>query len=257
MALIVAVVMGITATVVTQRQTAAMLNQVSEYGASLARFVARQNAASVLGEDWDSVEVAVQEIMKTRNFERVIVIDLGNVVRVSTVPGLANSRYTPAPAETLSRTGQTAQTRYMVNGEPVLGFEAPITFQDRQVGRVVLGIPEQPLTQVARLSITLMIILAVVTVLAVAIAMYFVADWFAKPVRLLSEAMAEIAKGRFDHRIQEKRKDEFGQLFEVFDAMAEALQAREAQRAPEAGGPSTPTPTSRTAAFRNPASPPA
>ena len=240
MALIVAVVMGLTATVITQRQQAAMMNQVSEYGASLARFIAAQNAASVLGEDWDSVEVAVQEIMKTRNFERVVVIDLGGTVRVSSVPGQSGTPYSPAAVETLARVGgQTASTRYVVKGDSVLGFEAPIHFQDKQVGRVALGIPEEPLTQVARLSITLMIILAVVTVLAVAIAMYFVADWFAKPVRLLSESMGEIAKGRFDHRIHEKRKDEFGQLFEVFDAMAEALQARQAQQPQDGVSPAT------------------
>jgi nitrogen fixation/metabolism regulation signal transduction histidine kinase len=40
-----------------------------------------------------------------------------------------------------------------------------------------------------------MVVLAVVTVLAVAIAMYFVANWFAKPIRLLGESMAEIGKG--------------------------------------------------------------
>jgi len=229
MALIVAVVMGLTATVITQRQVAAMMAQVSDYGASLARFIAAQNAAAVLGEDWESVEVSIQEIMKTRNFERVVVVDVGGVVRVSSVPGMtAGTPYQPPASESLAKLGgSTAATRYEVNGESVLGFESPITFHDKQVGRVALGIPEKPLTQVARLSITLMIILAVVTVLAVAIAMYFVADWFAKPVRLLSESMAEIAKGRFDHRIAEKRKDEFGQLYEVFDAMAAALQERQ------------------------------
>ena len=64
-------------------------------------------------------------------------------------------------------------------------------------------------------------------VLAVAVAMYFVANWFAKPIKLVGESMAEIAKGRFDHRIAERRKDEFGQLYEVFDAMAAALQDRQ------------------------------
>ena len=39
--------------------------------------------------------------------------------------------------------------------------------------------------------------------------------------------MSEIAKGRFSHRIAEQRKDEFGQLFADFDAMALALQQRE------------------------------
>jgi len=58
--------------------------------------------------------------------------------------------------------------------------------------------------------------------------MYFVANWFAKPIKLVTESMAEMAKGRFDHRINEQRKDEFGQLFAAFDAMAAALQEREA-----------------------------
>ena len=227
MALIVALVMGLTATIITQRQVEAMMNQVSDYGASLARFIAAQNAAAVLGEDWESVEVAIQEIMKTRSFERVVVVDLGGIVRVSSVPGLVGQPYKPPASEALAKLGgNTATTRYDALGESVLGFESPITFNEKLVGKVALGIPEKPLTQVARLSITLMIILALVTVLAVAIAMYFVADWFAKPVRLLTEAMGEIAKGRFDHRIAVQRKDEFGQLYEQFDTMAAALQTR-------------------------------
>jgi len=82
-------------------------------------------------------------------------------------------------------------------------------------------------------------VLAVVTVLAVAIAMYFVADWFAKPIKQIEEGMAEIAKGRFDYRINEKRNDEFGMLYTAFDLMAQALQRRE-------GGGSSATPSTLT-----------
>ena len=46
-----------------------------------------------------------------------------------------------------------SQTIYYAAG--VMGMEAPITFQNKQVGRVALGIAETPLTEVARLSITL------------------------------------------------------------------------------------------------------
>ena len=227
MAAIVLVVMGVTAAVITQRQYAAMMAQVSDYGASLARFIAKQNAVAVLAEDWDTVEVAVQEIMKTRNFERVTVLDRAGVVRVSSVPALVGQPFKPLAAEPLGDfEGGIVGTRYMADGAAVLGFEGPVTFQDTTVGRVALGIPERPLAQVARLSITLMAALVLVTVLAVAIAMYFVADWFAKPIKLLGESMAEIARGRFDHRIREQRNDEFGHLYASFDAMAQALQER-------------------------------
>jgi eukaryotic-like serine/threonine-protein kinase len=240
MALIVVVVMGATAAVITQRQYAAMMGQVSDYGASLARFIAKQNATAVLAEDWVTVEVAVQEIMKTRNFERVTVVDLGGVVRASSVPALVGQPYRPPAGESLGTLeGGIVGSRYDAGGQPVLGFEGPVTFQDKTVGRVALGIPEKPLSQVARLSITLMAVLVLVTVLAVAIAMYFVADWFAKPIKLLRESMAEIARGRFDHRIREQRNDEFGQLYAGFDAMAQALQERAAALAPPT--PSTPS----------------
>ncbi|HEY6136046.1 MAG TPA: HAMP domain-containing protein, partial [Rubrivivax sp.] len=233
MAAIIATVMGITATIVTQRQYAALMGQATEYGASLARFIARQNAASALSEEWEVVDVAVQEMMKTGNFERIVFIDKAGVVRASSVAAQTGQPYRAAGTESLGQlAGGTAAMRYRVGDEPVLGFESPVTFQDTLVGRVALGIPEKPLTQVARLSITLMVILALVTVAAVAVAMYFLADWFAKPIRLVSEALGEIAKGNFTHRIAETRKDEFGQLYVDFDAMAQALQLREAPAPP-------------------------
>ena len=238
MATIVAVVMGITAAVITQRQYDALMGQATEYGSSLARFIARQNAAPALAEEWEVVDVAVQEMMKTGNFERIVVMDPSGVVRVSSQGALVGKPYTPAGTEPLSKlAGGAAAFRYHVNNESILGFEAPATFQDKLVGRVALGIAEKPLSQVAQLSITLMTVLLLITVAAVALAMYFLADWLAKPIRLVGESMREIAKGNFTHRIAENRKDEFGLLFADFDAMAQSLQDRETARSP--ASPST------------------
>lgn len=237
MALIVAVVMAISATVITQRLVGVLNAQMSDSGASLARFIAAQNAVSALSEDWVTVDVMLQEIMKTRDFASVTVIDRENTVRAASDTALVGKPYAAPGSEAGARRGDgVATSRYMAGSEWLLGFEAPIKFQDKTVGRVALALPERPLTQVARLSTTLMIVLALVTVAAVAIAMYFVANWFAKPIKLVGESMAEIAKGRFDHRIREQRKDEFGELYAAFDHMAQALQDR-------ASGASPPTPT--------------
>ena len=80
--------------------------------------------------------------------------------------------------------------------------------------------------------------------------MYFVANWFAQPIKLLGESMAEIAKGRFDHRIREQRKDEFGLLYTAFDQMAQALNDR------EAGAGATPTSIQHASTLTLPASRP-
>ena len=228
MALIVAVVMGVAATLITQRQVAALMSQAIDYGASMTRFMAAQNAASVLGEEWEAVEVLVEKVMKTGDYERITVADANGVVRAASNDKLVGQPYKPPAGEPLGVRDKVVVERYLVGGEPMLGFDVPITFQEQTAGRVAIGIRERPLTEVARLSISLMIVLAIVTVLAVAVAMYFVANWFAMPIKLVGESMAEIAKGRFDHRINEQRKDEFGQLYAAFDAMAQALGEREA-----------------------------
>lgn len=228
MALIVAVVMALAGTLITQRQQAALMGQVIDNGAALSRFIAAQNATAALDEDWVAVDVSVQEIMKTGDFQSITVADPKGVVRASSEAGRVGQPYAAPSGEVLAqRSGGVGVRRYAVQGEPVLGFEAPIAIQGKVFGTVALGLTERPLVQVARLSITLMVVLALVTVGAVAIAMYFVANWFAQPIRLLGDSMGEIAKGRFDHRIREQRRDEFGLLYAAFDRMAQALHDRE------------------------------
>jgi HAMP domain-containing protein len=244
MASIVAVVMALTAAVITQRQYAAMVAQVVDSGAALARFIAAQNAVAVLSDDWVAVDASLQEIMKTGDFQSVAVIDRQDIVRASGRPEQVGQRHQPPPAAAALSVQHAAAsaTRHVVDGETVLGFEAPITFQSKVLGRVALGLREKPLVQVARLSKVLMAVLVLVTVLAVAVATYFVVHWFARPIRLVSDSMGEIAKGRFDYRIREQRKDEFGDLYTAFDRMAQALQDRQSGAAVAA--PSTPAPRS-------------
>ena len=253
MALIVAAVMALTATIITQRQYAAMVNQVVDSGAALARFIAAQNAVAALSEDWASIDVSVQEIMRTGDFHAITVIDREGVVRASSQRDLLGSAYkAPVGKPLAGHEDGLPVLQYVSAGESVLGFEAPITFQNKRVGRVALALAEKPLVQVARLSMGLMGVLVLVTVAAVALAMYFVANWFAQPIKLLGDSMAEIAKGRFDHRIREQRMDEFGELYAEFDRMAQALQDRQAgayvttsdQRSPETSASSDPSPES-------------
>ena len=251
MALIVAIVMAVAGTVITQRQQAALMDQVIDSGAALSRFIAAQNAASALLDEWEAVDVSVQSIMKTGDFQSITLIDPSGIVRAASQQDLKGKPYQAPQGQALAqRPGGLVVTRYQAQGEPVLGFETPITYGGKPAGRVALGLTERPLLQVARLSITLMVVLALVTIAAVAVAMYFVANWFAQPIKLLGESMAEIAKGRFDHRIREQRKDEFGLLYTAFDQMAQALNDR------EAGAGATPTSIQHASTLTLPASRP-
>ncbi len=234
LALVVTVVMALTAGLVAQRQYAALMAQVGEHGRSMAGLVAAQHAGQVLGEEWNSIDAQVQEVMRTGSVERLIVVDAAGLVRVSSLPALVGQSYQPEgqALPELSAEGTTVR-RFSSQEQSLLGFDAPVLFQGKPLGRVLLGLAEAPLTQVARQSVMLLLLLAGVTVLAVAVAVYFLANWFVRPLRTLADAMAEIGKGRLAHRIAEPRNDEFGQLYQSFDAMAQALQRRNAGADPD------------------------
>ncbi len=224
MALTVLVVMVMTGGVIHNRQNAAMLAQVTEYGASLARFIAAQSAVSALGDEWDAVEVSVQEIMKTGDFSSIQVADSSGLVKASSNAALIDKRFVPDAGQSLGTgKGDVQIRRYQRGDETTIGFLAPITFQGKTVGQVDLGIPERPLTRVAQLSLGLMAVLVLVTVLSVAVAMYFAVNWFSKPIRVLRHAMSEIELGRLQYRITEKRRDEYGAAYTAFNRMARAL----------------------------------
>jgi serine/threonine-protein kinase len=227
MAIIVAATMALTATIVIQRQYAAMMGQMIDYGASLAKFLAAENAVPALAGEWVAIDVSVQEILRTQDFHGITIVDRKGTVQVSNDASLVGQPYrSPAGARPAASgvAGVEIQSYVTSNGQTVLDFEAPITFQSKEVGRVHLGILERPLSKVARLSSFMMTLLVLITVAAVVIATYLIADKYSKPIKLLTESMAEIGRGRYDYRIAEQRKDEFGELYRAFDNMAHAVQ---------------------------------
>jgi serine/threonine-protein kinase len=229
MAAVVAITMTLTATVLYKQQYAAMMDQVKDYGGSLAKFMATQNAVPLLSEDWAAMDVFIQETLsRQQNFSYMNVVDDQGVVRASNVAAEVNQKYVGPQASpvTSKDPGVTVQSQRMPDGRQVLDFSAPVLFQNKTIGTVHLGIYEAPLTAVANLVLLLLAILTVVTVAAVAGGTYLLAQRLAVPVRVLKNSLSELASGRLDYRIAETRKDEFGELYAEFDRTAAALEQR-------------------------------
>jgi len=228
MAAVVAVTMAVSSLFVTQRQHAALVNQVVDYGGSLTRFLATESAVPVLSEDWIAIEIFVQEVMKTQDFRGITLVDHSGVVRASSDPQLVGKHHTDAAGERVpSRDKTITVTRYTdAAGVDVLDFQGPITFQGKNIGHAHLLLPVQPLSKVNRLTYATMAILLLITVLSVALATYVLADQSAKPIRVLRKAMRDFAKGKYERRIEQKRNDEFGLLYQSFDEMAATLQEK-------------------------------
>lgn len=227
MAAVVAFTMTITSLYVTHRQYQAMLSQTIDQGASLAKLIAVENAHQTLSEDWVGIDVSVQAIAKALDARGLSVIDIKNVVRVSTDETHVGKVHQPVTGETLTaRDPSVSVLRVRQNGLSSFAFMVPIQFQTREIGKVQLLLPEDGLAAVVRESWWLMALLLVVTAVMATLATYLMLDRYARPLRTLGDALDEIRDGRYDCRIEEARTDEIGDLYDSFNGMAAALDTQ-------------------------------
>lgn len=229
---IVAVTMIMVGTYLYQKQHKAMTDQVLNYGGSLSRFVATESAEAVLSEDWAAIELFVQDAIQRQDFSYLTVIDHKSIVRGNSRKNGVGQLHSAPPV--LGDFGNVAGIIVRAvddNGTTVLDFDAPIQFQDTEVGRVHLGLPKAPLDALATQMIAMLAILVLVTLIAVGIITYVLGRRVTAPVSALAKGMDEMSAGHYSYRLAGASKDEFGQLFRQFDHMAETLQKQEETRA--------------------------
>jgi eukaryotic-like serine/threonine-protein kinase len=228
MAALVAVTMTVTATILYQRQYQAMMDQVQEYGGSLAKFIATQSAVPLLDEDWTALDVFIQETLGRQDFNYITIVDYQGQVRGSNQAAQVNQKYAPLNARMLSPANAEVKvgSHRLADGRDVLDFGTPILFQGKEIGQVHLGIYEAPLSKVANFMLAMLAILTLVTIAAVGGGTYLLARGLATPMRVLRNSLDELANGRYDYRINDQRKDELGELYAEFDRTAAALEAR-------------------------------
>ena len=233
MSVLVATTMLITGFFLYRQQYNAMMDQVKGYGGSLAKFMATQNAVPLLSEDWAAIDVFIQETLGRQEFSYIIVVDDKGVIRGANDTGLINEKWALPDATALSSSDPnvTVQSHTIKDGREVLDFGAPILFQTKRIGDVHLGLYAAPLRAVARLVLVLLGILTLVTTAAGAAGSYLLAQRMQGPIRVLRNSLDELAKGRYDYRINEERKDEFGELYAAFDNTAAALEERHEPKA--------------------------
>lgn len=242
MAVVVALAMVVSGSVIYRKQYQLMFGQLVASGSSLVKFIAVESAVPVLSEDWVSIELFVSDVVARQDFSYLQILDHRGVVRGSNVPDeLGKAHRPPEGAVRLPDEEDVAVALHQVGGAKVLSFEAPVTFQNREIGRVRLGLPQAPFQRVAQSTVWMLVVLMAVTIAAAMAVTYLLGKLLARPIGVTIAALGEIAEGNLDHRIGVQRNDEFGRLFLAFDRMADALQGKNAARDDEGSdGPAQP-----------------
>ena len=109
------------------------------------------------------------------------------------------------------------------SGTQALDISVPITFKDKELGAVHVGISLDFIKDLIRKeTFTILILSLFIILLGIAIAI-LLGIGFSRPISKLVLATQEIGKGNFQYRIDMLRKDEFGDLATAFNYMAKEL----------------------------------
>ncbi len=228
MAGFIAVIMAVSIFLIDAKQSDTLKRYAMDSGSSFAKFIASETAIPLLSEDWIAIEIFVEDAVQGQSFEYLIITDHDGMVRGASDKALIGEAFGLRPDAELvvDHEGVRASLVRQTGQDAILDFKAPVVFQNRQVGQVHLGLAQTALRDVIDTTRLLLIALGLATVVAVGVVSYVLGRLLSGPLRLLRTSIAEIAKGNFNCRIPEERRDDLGEVFAAFNKMAIALDTR-------------------------------
>ncbi len=223
--MLVSVAMAVAAYVVHRQEVNAMTGLALDFGSSLAEFVAAESAEALVIQDWVAVELRARETVDRQQISHLRIVDRKGVVRGSSREGELGKPYVPDPKAGMpARNGETVIHRIAAADADIFDFEVPVLYQKREMGRVHLGLSSASLDQAARVTLYTMLGLMLAVIFTVALVAFVLASRLSAPMRILQAAMREAAQGNLGHRIEERRNDELGGMFDQFNRMAESME---------------------------------
>ncbi|WMS86848.1 protein kinase domain-containing protein [Pleionea litopenaei] len=238
MAGLVSLTMLIGLVVVYFQQFASMRSLATDYGYSTTRLIAFEVAEPVLLNDATALEAIVNDLRNNQDIEYINIRDQKNVVIASTLSSEVGKVFSGfKESELLDETSNASIYTRDVNADhKVLDIDSAITYQSKQVGRVMITVSADKLVQSTKLTLLIMIILMIVTLLAV----FFMTLAFARQISAqsarLALALERMRRGQFNRRLTVERNDEFGRVSIAFNQMAESLEKRFEKKSPRISG---------------------
>ncbi|MFZ2030095.1 MAG: protein kinase [Vitreimonas sp.] len=236
MTAIVALVLAVSISFVLDQEYGAMEQLAITSGSSVASFVANNaaltavdNASRPEGErDWLAVQAFVNTAARDPNVTQMMIVDSDGVVRAATDANLVGSHYLAPQGRHVARSDTSISVTSVrgSTGVESFRFAAPIRYGARQFGSVDLSVRKTGLQAAAGVARTMLLGLGLLTLIVV-MALSFAASYLVLgPLRRLKSAFDDVAAGDLEFRISHQRHDEFGDLFNGFNAFVAAVQRR-------------------------------
>jgi len=124
--------------------------------------------------------------------------------------------------------GRPVNFKLNIEGDPALGLLYPVTSLDKKDSRTIVGVItfSRAYSEIMTRASRLLVLSSVGLLLAVLLVFGFSYGWIiGRPLRIFIDTIDESHRGQYIKRIPIVRRDEWGQLAEHFNMMADEIQA--------------------------------
>ena len=211
--------------VVLARQKDQLYLQTVKTGKVSLNYFANNASISLLNDDLLRLNTLIKEAASVEGLLYAIIIDRQQVIRAHTDHSkIGTTLQLVEGKKNAKREKNIDYFDYKLpSGSSVLNLSRPITFKDKELGAVHVGVSLDFIKDlIHKETISIIILSLFIILLGIAIAILLGIE-FSRPISKLVLATQEIGKGNFQYRIDMLRRDEFGDLATSFNYMAKEL----------------------------------
>jgi PAS domain S-box-containing protein len=215
-----------TGIITTMREKRTLEGELSKRGLSLVSDVAKFIERPFLEGDLPELRRFVNSSMEHEYALYVLVLDdVGNVVMHSDLSEVGKT-YSDSLTMVALESGTPGYTGRHVSEDEELHFDmyAPIQVSGIRLGTVRLGYSRMAIEQEMSNALKQIVAIGLITTIIGGIAAYIIATLIAGPIKKITYATENVAKGRLDTKLTLERSDEIGVLASAFNKMTEDLQ---------------------------------
>ncbi|MES2661877.1 MAG: adenylate/guanylate cyclase domain-containing protein [Pseudomonadota bacterium] len=188
------------------------------FGKTLAAQIAYAAAEPLLAEDELSLKVIVNNATQAPNVQAVLIFDRENQILAGSEPSKLQNAEIFLPDD---------PTQLLAASNRLGMYVSPIMFKDVIAGQLIIYVDQQRIQRKVQDTVQVMTLVLFCLLFLTAFVALYLGRHLTQPVVRLNEAVLAIGAGRYDHRIQEERRDEIGMLIENVNLMAEGLEEKE------------------------------
>jgi adenylate cyclase len=211
-----------------KKQKEQFTSQLIDLGQSMVRIATKNAPDKLLGEEDLALFQLVNDIAENEQVRYALIVDKKNIIKAHSRIDEVNKVYAPPEASHFIQKGSDISISTIDrDGEELLFFESPITYQKLKIGEVYIGISQNKVLQsIHDAKIFILVLTTIITLLGILFSLGL-SMYFSNPIRRLGETTRALGMGDFKYRVRIDRNDEFGDLAYSFNRMAEDLELKE------------------------------